>query len=209
MLTDLLTVAVLLWVASRIVTGTTIALRDRRAHVVALIRGLRPRHFLRALGVLPVVLVAVYALMSVPGLSWGWWTALGGQGNPVVGSTDRTAGTPLEWLIPLVFIVALIPALPLFAEREEEIFRLGSEDRTLGQRAWWGVKFGMIHALIGIPIGAALGLSVGGWYFTWAYLRGYRRGGRLGGVAESTRSHLAYNAIIVTLVLVAIALGGV
>jgi hypothetical protein len=208
-LTDLLTVAVLLWIGSRILTATTIALRTRRAHVAWLLRGLRVRHFLRALVVLPAVLVAVYALISVPGLSWGWWTAIGGQGNPVVGATDRTAGTVLEWLIPLVFIVLLIPALPLFAEREEEIFRLGSEDRTLRQRAWWGVKFGMAHALIGIPIGAALGLSVGGWYFTWAYLRGYRAGGQVAAVAESTRSHLAYNLIIVTLVLVAIALGGV
>ena len=36
-------------------------------------------------------------------------------------------GTTLEWLIPLVFIVLLIPALPLFALREEELFRLGAE----------------------------------------------------------------------------------
>ena len=36
------------------------------------------------------------------------------------------------------------------------------------------VKFGLVHAVIGIPIGAALALSIGGWYFTWAYLRGYR-----------------------------------
>ena len=61
-----------------------------------------------------------------------------------------------------------------------------------------------MHAVIGIPIGAALALSIGGWYFTWAFLRGYRAGGETEALLESTRSHLAYNAIIVTLVLVGI-----
>ena len=61
-----------------------------------------------------------------------------------------------------------------------------------------------MHTIIGIPIGAALALSIGGWYFTWAYLRGYRRGARPPALLESTWSHLAYNGIIVTLVLVGI-----
>ena len=64
--------------------------------------------------------------------------------------------------------------------------------------------FGAVHAVIGIPIGAALALSIGGWYFTWAYLRGYRASGETAALLESTRSHLAYNTIIVTLVLVGI-----
>ena len=70
------------------------------------------------------------------------------------------------------------------------------------------VQFGLIHALIGIPIGVALALSVGGAYFQWAYLRGYRAsGGDLrAALFESTRAHTAYNGVIVTVVLVAILL---
>jgi hypothetical protein len=106
-----------------------------------------------------------------------------------------------------VFIVMLIPALPLFAEAEERIFRLGSEARSGWQRIGKGVQFGMVHALIGIPIGAALGLSIGGWYFTWWYLRAYKRTGDAGAaMLESTRAHLAYNATVIAIVLAAVLL---
>ena len=167
-----------------------------------IVRGLRVRHFVPPIPVLCVVVVAVIVLVQIPLLSFGWWSALGGVGNPVTGNTERTAGTALEWLIPLCFIVLLVPALPLFAEAEERIFRLGSERRTQWQRFVKGIQFGLVHALIGIPIGAALALSIGGWYFTWWYLWGYRRTADPGAaMLESTRAHLAYNLTVVVIVL--------
>ena len=163
-----------------------------RNHVLDIVRGLRLRHFLLAWPVLFLVLLVASLLLLVPGLSWGWWTALGGVGNPVVGATTTTKGSPLEWIIPTVFILMLIPALPLFAESEERMFRLGAEHRSTWGRIRRAIEFGLVHALIGIPIGVALALSIGGGYFTWAYLRG--------GVAESTRAHLAYNLTVVVIV---------
>ena len=154
------------------------ASRDLRNRIVWIVRGLRLRHFLLAPVVLVLVLLLASLLIQVPGLDFGWWTFLGGQGNPVFGRTDATAGTPLEWLIPLVFLILLIPCLPLFAEREERSFRLGAERWTRRRRLWRSIEFGMIHAVIGIPIGVALALSLGGVYFTWAYLRGYRKAAR-------------------------------
>ena len=208
MLTDLLTVAVLAWVGSRLVTVSWEAVRGRgRSHVVEVLRGLRVRHFLPVPVVLAFVLTAAVLVIQVPGLSFGWWTAIGGQGNPVVGSSNRTSGTVLEWLLPALFLLLLVPALPLLVEREERIFRLGSERRTFGQRVARGVVFGLAHALIGIPIGVALALSVGGWWFTIAYLRGYRQGGPGAGLRESIHCHLAYNLVIVGLVLVSLAAG--
>ena len=54
----------------------------------------------------------------------------------------------------------------------------------------------------------ALALSVGGFYFTWAYLRAWRAtGSEEAALAESTRSHLAYNLVIAGLVIVALATG--
>jgi hypothetical protein len=208
MLLDLLTLAVLAWVGSRLVISARIAVggSGRRA-ATELLSGLRPRHFLLAVPVLGMVLVAASALVQVPGLDFGWWTAIGGEGNPVVGSTDRTAGSPLEWLVPAVFIALLIIALPLLVMREEQIFRAGSEDRTPAQRVGRGVVFGMAHALVGIPIGVALALSIGGWYFTLMYLRGWRAGGPDAALLESGRAHLAYNLTIVAIILVAVALG--
>ena len=155
------------------------------------------------------VIVAAVAFLAVPPLRFGWWTALGGLGNPVTGTTDQTTGTALEWLVPLVFIVLLVPALPLFAFREEELFRLGAEDWSGWQRALKAVQFGLVHAVIGIPIGVALALSLGGAYFQWAYLRGYRASGgdQRAAVLESTRAHTAYNGVLVGVILAAILTG--
>ncbi len=64
------------------------------------------------------------------------------------------------------------------------------------------VQFGLIHALIGIPIGAALALSVGGAYFMRVYLGAYNRTrSRMEATLESTRAHTVYNAVIVGVVL--------
>jgi hypothetical protein len=208
---DVVTAAVLLLVAVRVggVTRRFFTTRELRDRVLAIVRGIRPRHLLPLPLVLAAVLTAAGLLLLVPGLDWGWWSAIGGIGNPVTGSTDRTAGTPLEWVVPLAFLLLLLPVLPLFAEAEERRFRAGAESWSFRRRVGRGMGFGLVHALIGIPIGVALALSVGGWYFTWAYLRGFRRGGtETAAVLESTRAHTAYNGVIVAIVLVAIATGG-
>lgn len=200
---DVLTGVILVLVAVRVggVTRRVVSSREIRRRTLEIVRGIRPRHVLPV----PLVLAAVLALASVlwlvPPLRWGWWTAIGGVGNPVTGSTERTQGTTLEWLIPLVFVVLLIPALPLFAEAEERRFRLGAESWSMRKRIWRGIVFGSVHALVGIPIAVALALSVGGWWFTYRYVRG--------GLLESTRAHTAYNGTIVVIVLVALATGGI
>lgn len=166
-----------------------------------LVRGLRLRHFLPVPLLLALVVGAAIGLTSIPPLDFGWWTAIGGQGNPAFGVTERTAGTPLEVLVPIVFVVLLVPALPLLVEREELMFRLGAETWTTPKRIGKAVMFGLVHAVVGIPIGVALALSVGGAAFTLAYLRAYRATGlRSEAILESSRLHLAYNASIVGLV---------
>lgn len=212
MLTDFLTVAVLALVGTRLVsvatrTARTAAMRQR---VVTIVRGLRPHHFLLVPLVLTLVISVATLLLEVPGLSFGWWTAIGGQGNPVVGVTDKTSGTPLEWIVPMLFVLVLIPVVPLFAEREEVMFRQGAEHWSWPRRAYKCVQFGLVHALIGIPIGVALALSVGGAYFMTAYVRAYRRRGSEEALLESTRCHAAYNlaiAVLLLVYLVAVAVG--
>ena len=200
---DLLTGVILVLVAVRVggVTRRVFSSRDMRTRIFDIVRGIRPRHVLPVPLVLAAVLAVAQVLWLVPPLRWGWWTAIGGIGNPVTGATDRTQGTTLEWLIPLVFVVLLVPALPLFAEAEERRFRMGAESWSTRKRIWRGVVFGSVHALVGIPVGVALALSVGGWWFTYRYLRG--------GLMESTRAHTAYNATIVVILLIALATGGI
>lgn len=172
-----------------------------RRRTAVLLRGLRWDHFTP----LPLVLVAVLgvaaALLLVPGLEWGWWSALGGDGNPAFGTTSATSGTLWEWLVPVVFIALLVPALGLFAEAEERIFRLGAQHWSWPRRVLKTLGFGLVHAVVGIPIGVALALSVGGAYFMARYLRCFHRTGDAGrAVTESTRAHLAYNLVILGLV---------
>ena len=209
MVENLLAAAVLAFVGSRLVAGVRVSLRPEvRARMAEVLRGVRPRHVLLAPVVLTVIVVVASTLIQLPVLEWGWWTAIGGEGNPVIGVTDQTSGSPLEWIVPTVFLLLLLPALPLFAEREERMFRLGAEHWSTGRRVWRGVQFGLVHAIIGIPLGAALALSIGGWYFTVMYLRAYRRAGSAdAGLLESTRAHAVYNVEILLLVAVALAVG--
>ena len=199
---DLLTVVVLAWFGSRLVVSFRRSLASgARAHSVELVRGLRLRHFVPVPVILTLVVLAAVGLTSLPYLDFGWWTAIGGQWNPAFGVTERTAGTAFEIVVPIVFVVLLIPALPLLVEREELAFRLGAETWSTPKRIGKAVLFGLVHALVGIPIGVALALSIGGAAFTLAYLRGHRETGlRRAALAESTRLHLAYNLTIVGLV---------
>jgi hypothetical protein len=211
-LTAVLTVSVLAFVGFRLLSAASLMARSSvlRQRAREIVRGIGWRHVWPIPFVLGAVLATAVALLQVPPLRFGWWTALGGIGNPVTGTTDQTAGTTLEWLVPLVFILLLVPALPLFAFREEEIFRLGAEGWSGRRRILKAVQFGLIHALVGIPIGVALALAVGGGYFQWAYLRGFDASGgdQRAALYESARAHTAYNGVIVVVVLLAIASGG-
>jgi hypothetical protein len=180
-----------------------------RAHIADIARGLRGRHFLLCWPTLAAVAVAAVALLQVPGLSWGWWSSLGGVGSPIFAVNDKTGTNPASLIVPVLFAAMLIPALPLFAESEERKYRLGAEHLSTWGRAKRGVQFGLVHCIIGVPIAVGLALSIGGWYFTWCYLRGYRRSGGspVAAMTESTRAHLAYNITILAVIAVSLAFG--
>jgi len=210
-LTNVLTFAVLGFMGFRLVTGLR---HSRSAHGRSIVSQVWHRIGWRHVWPVPLVLIVVVAaataLMQIPGLSWGWWSMLGGTGNPVFGESDATVGTVWEWIIPLTFMCLLLPALPLFAYAEERMFRAGSQGWSRPRRVLKVLQFGMIHALIGIPLGAALALSLGGAYFMWVYLREYRRHhDPTGATLESTAAHTVYNGLIVLLVVVAVGLNAV
>lgn len=203
---DVVSVAVIGFVGLRLAGGLRVSRSAAgRSMVSEIVGGIRWRHVWPVPLVLAVVLAAALALMEVPGLSWGWWTALGGDGNPVFGSSATTAGTVWEWLLPLGFVALLAPALPLFAHAEERIFRAGAERWSNSRRVFKVLQFGLAHALIGIPIGAAIALSLGGAYFMWVYLRAWSAtGSPRAALLESTRAHTGYNACILAAVVVAL-----
>ena len=204
-MTTVLSIAVLGFMAVRLATGLKVSRSGPgRAMVREVLARLGWRHAWPIPLVLTAVLVAASLLVQVPGLDWGWWSMIGGEGNPVFGSSDATAGSAFEWLIPLIFMAMLIPALPLFAAAEERIFRSGAESWSPFKRVAKTLQFGLIHAIIGIPLGAALALSIGGAYFLRVYLREFAATrSRQQATLESTTAHTAYNGAIIAIVLIA------
>ena len=197
---DLLTVAVLAVVGVRLFEAARTSVGARR-RTLGLVQGLRARHFLRAIPIVAVIVSTAFVLIQLPVLSWGWWTMIGGEGNPAVGVTDRDYGI-VSVVIPLFFIGLLIVGLPLLVAREVGGFRWGAAPRGTATNLWRSLVFGLAHAVVGIPIGAALALSIGGLYLTRCYLDGWKATrSQTGALLESTRAHLAYNLTIITLVL--------
>ncbi|MEN9506641.1 MAG: hypothetical protein RI958_2567 [Actinomycetota bacterium] len=202
--TTVITVAVLAFMVYRLIGGIRVSRTQRGRLVVRAVRQrIGWRHVWPVPLVLTAVLVAAGALVQVPVMSWGWWSALGGVGNPVFGSTTATEGTLLEWVVPLVFMALLVPALPLFAHAEERMFRAGAEHWSRRRRVLKTLQFGAVHAVIGIPIGVAIALSIGGAYFMRVYLREFRRSGsRAEATAESATAHTVYNGVIIGIVII-------
>jgi len=197
---DLLTVAVLAVVGVRLFEAARTSVGARRK-TLGVVQGLRTRHFVRAIPIVVAIVSTAFVLIQLPVLSWGWWTMIGGEGNPAVGVTDRDFGI-LSVVIPLFFIGLLIVGLPLLVAREEWVFRRGAETRGTVTNLGRSLVFGLAHAVVGIPIGAALALSIGGLYLTRCYLDGWKETrSQTGALLESTRAHLAYNLTIITLVL--------
>ena len=207
----MLSVVVLAVVGLRLVQAVTLS-RSQRGRSLSreIWTRLRWRHIWPVPFVLTGVLLVAIPLLFVPVLRWGWWSAIGGDGNPVFGESSTTMGTFWAWLIPLVFMALVLLALPLFANAEERMFRMGAQDWSRRQRVVKVLQFGLIHAIIGIPIGVALALSVGGAYFMAVYLRSYARtGSTTEATLESTRAHTAYNASIIVTVAVVVAISAV
>jgi hypothetical protein len=209
-LVDLVSLAVVAVVGVRLVQGVVDATRGPGRELArTVVRRIRVRHVWPIPFVLGAVLAAAVVLMSVPGMDWGWWSALGGEGNPVFGTTESTSGTWWAVAIPVTFMLLLLAALPLFAVAEEQIFRAGAERWSVPRRIAKAVQFGLAHAIVGIPIGAALALSIGGVWFQHVYLGRYRlTHDQRDALLESAAAHTAYNATIVVLVLAAVAIGG-
>ena len=210
-LTGVITFAVLGLIAYRLVGGLRRSLSvEGRRLIASVLRGVGLRHIWPVPLVLATIITVGLVLLMVPGLDWGWWTELGGDGNPVFGSSSATLGAVWEWVVPVLFIALLLPALPLFAYAEERLFRSGAECWPSRRKVLKVVQFGLFHALIGIPIGAALALSVGGAYFMRVYLGAYNRTrSRMEATLESTRAHTVYNAVIVGVVLSIVAIDAI
>ncbi|MDO9174292.1 MAG: hypothetical protein Q7V62_05760, partial [Actinomycetota bacterium] len=80
-LSNVLTFAVLGFMGVRLVTGLRRSRSaDGRSIVTRVVHNVGWRHVWPVPLLLTTVVLAATALMMVPGLSWGWWSMLGGAG---------------------------------------------------------------------------------------------------------------------------------
>ncbi|XKH58483.1 hypothetical protein LG293_17835 (plasmid) [Citricoccus nitrophenolicus] len=121
---------------------------------------------------LATTLVTMTILLQVPGLGWGWWSALGGESNVVLGQTASATASPVGFALKAlgVAVPAIVLVLvPLLALGEERTFRSGT-----GHYPWWRVLassmgFGLAHLVVGIPVAAGLALTIAGVAFHLVY----------------------------------------
>ncbi len=160
------------------------------------------------------VIIGLYELADV--FKIGWWMLLGGRGNALFAMHDDVSLFG-NGLILLVLAVAVMLSMPPTIIREEEAFRKGAQNWSWKQRLWKAFGFGMIHMIMGVPLAAGIGLMVPGLAYTLVYLWEYRRRERdtpesLEDIREtraehyavmrSTKFHLAYNTIVLSILLV-------
>ena len=157
------------------------------------------------------VIIGILLVTSIPGMQYGWLNLfIPGGGNAVIAPvTDASSSDYLLLrLVPVVFCLAFLFAIPFLAKYEEESFRKGHTD---WKSIWWqSTKFGLVHCFVGIPIGAGVALIVPGLFYAYCYKRTFEKTidahGRLAAEEEavmvSTAYHSMYNSIIITVLLI-------
>jgi hypothetical protein len=119
---------------------------------------------------------------------WTWLYLLQNPAQPEAQATNlMTAGIKIP-LFALLFFPLLALNIPRLAKREEEVFR--HRIRSVPQAIVKSIKFGFIHAIVGVPIAFCLALIVPGLWFSYIYTKG--------GTRLSTAWHAIYNYIILT-----------
>ncbi len=119
-----------------------------------------------------------------------------------LGVNDRIAAI-LAIVVQYVLFYQLVRAIEKVgglnnaALREEEMFRVGSENWNWLQRLKANFLFGAIHLMnLFVPLAAVIGLSTGGWWFMWVYRKTYAKSGsRVQALQQSAAVHSAHNEL--------------
>lgn len=135
--------------------------------------------------------VTLYSNLA-PVARWSWLLLLQNPTHPEPQAGNlMTAGIKIPWFA-LVFFPLLALNIPRLAKREEEVFRHGI--RSVPQALFKSIKFGFVHAVVGVPLGFCTALIIPGLAFSWIYTKG--------GTRLSAAWHAVYNYIVLTLAFV-------
>ncbi len=185
MTTSVLRLLISGWILFTLARAARAAWRQRDL-VVTIWRGIRPRHVLGALALLVGVGVLATVLITlVPGMHLGLGSVVGLDGNAVFAPLEEAAAragpapaTGPDWLLiamTTVFLGGLAVLLPWLAFVEEEVFRAGLEDASLGQELRAAAVFGAAHLVMLVPVGAAVAIGAAGFVYGRIYRRAHGR----------------------------------
>lgn len=149
-----------------------------------------------------------------PWLGRGWTSWVFGQSvnitlAPVnfIESAQQSWAPGAVWLAPLfssLFLIFLFILLPLLARSEEEVFRRShlATFAIIKSSIW----FGLVHALVGIPLAFAIALIFPGLVFALTYRRSYNQLVKNGeppslaleeALDSPTSLHTLYNSLLI------------
>lgn len=160
----------------------------------AAFRTLKKHH--RWLAVLPVCFllialtftVGIFVYQTGPLARWTWLYLLQDPAHPQEQASNlMTAGIKIP-IFAMIFFPLLALNVPRLAKREEEVFR--HRIRSPKEAIIKSIKFGFVHAFVGVPIAFCIALIVPGLWFSWVYTKG--------GIRLSTAWHAVYNYIILS-----------
>ncbi len=179
--------------------------------VWSVLRRFRIKMFLECFGLILVTVICAFALISVPGLKYGWLHLFGGSGNILVAPVVELSSSTTPWIrlfVPL-FLLAFAFMLPFFANWEEKEFRKGYLDHSSIIKQ--SIMFGLIHCTVGIPISIGIALIIPGLFFAVKYKNAFYRNLKKMSASDaeeeavmvSTTYHTMWNMILVTVAFVA------
>lgn len=131
-----------------------------------------------------VGLTGIYLSHTFPFLNGSWLHIVPVNGDDGGAPNLITVPLTLRFVGP-VFFVLLILNIPMLANSEEKMFRVGT--RSWPHALWRSLLFGLCHCTMGVSVATGLALSIGGLWFSWNYFRG--------GEERCTLHHTTYNLI--------------
>jgi ABC-type Fe3+ transport system permease subunit len=132
--------------------------------------------------------VGIIVYQTGPLARWTWLYLLQDPAHPKEQASNlMTSGLKIP-IFALIFFPLLSLNIPRLAKREEEVFR--HRIRSPKEAIIKSIKFGFVHAFVGVPIAFCVALIVPGLWFSWVYSKG--------GIRLSTAWHAIYNYIILS-----------
>jgi len=173
----------------------------------------RLRMFFEILAViLQVVLVYSFLVWCSPLFKYGWMNLfLGMSGNMYIAPIVELTSADISWvrILPFMFFLLFLVAVPFMAQIEEKIFRKGHYEWP--DMVKMSVVFGLIHCVVGVPLASGIALIGSGLFYAHKYRKSFlseldKHGNWERAEEEamlvSTTYHTLYNSVLVVILIV-------